>query len=124
MNRMQKPLSPHLQIYSPQLTSVLSILHRFTGVGFTAALVLACAWLHALSEGMDAYASFCSWISQPLIKGILYLVLGSVYYHMINGIRYLLWSMGHGFELRSVYNSGWIVCACVCILIALTVYFS
>ncbi len=121
---MQKPLSPHLQIYSPQLTSILSILHRFTGVGFTAALVLICAWLHALSEGMDAYASFCNWANDPFIKVILYTMLASVYYHMINGIRYLFWSLGRGFELRSVYSSGWIVCACVFILTVLTVLFS
>ncbi len=121
---MQKPLSPHLQIYAPQLTSVLSILHRFTGLGFTAALILTCAWLHALSEGPDSYANFCIWADEPFIKVVLYTMLASVYYHTVNGIRYLIWSLGYGFALRSVYNSGWIVCACVFILTALTVYFS
>lgn len=121
---MQKPLSPHLQIYAPQLTSVISILHRFTGLSFIAAFVLVCAWLHALSEGQDSYSSFCSWASQPVIKVTLYAMLASVYYHMMNGIRYLMWSLGYGFELRSVYTSGWLVCICVIILTALTVYFS
>ena len=121
---MQKPLSPHLQIYAPQLTSVLSILHRFTGVSFSAALALICAWLHALSEGPDSYFDFCTWAGEPFIRGVLYTMLASVYYHMVNGIRYLLWSIGYGFELRSVYKGGWIVCACVLVLTFLTVYFS
>jgi succinate dehydrogenase / fumarate reductase cytochrome b subunit len=120
---MQRPLSPHLQIYAPQLTSVLSILHRFTGLGFIAALVLTCAWLYALSEGQDSYTNFCTWASQPFIKVVLYMILASVYYHMVNGIRYLMWSLGYGFEQRSVYSSGWLVCTCVFTLIALTVYF-
>ncbi len=121
---MQKPLSPHLQIYSPQLTSVLSILHRFTGLGFVVALILTCTWLCALSDGQDAYGEFCAFMNQPLIKVMLYMILACVYYHLLNGVRYLIWSIGKGFELRSVYNSGWIVCVFVFALILLTVYFS
>jgi succinate dehydrogenase / fumarate reductase cytochrome b subunit len=120
---MQRPMSPHLQIYSPQLTSVLSILHRLTGLGFTVGLILTCAWLYALSKGPIAYSDFCSWLNLPFVKVIIYLILGSVYYHMLNGIRYLVWSLGKGFELSSVYSSGWIICALVFVLIVLTVFF-
>ena len=118
---MQRPLSPHLQIYSPQLTSVLSILHRLTGLGFTVGLALTCAWLYALSKGPIAYSDFCSWLNQPFVKAIIYLILTSIYYHMLNGIRYLVWSLGKGFELSSVYYSGWIVCILVFFLTILTI---
>jgi succinate dehydrogenase / fumarate reductase cytochrome b subunit len=120
---MQRPLSPHLQIYSPQLTSVLSILHRLTGLGFTVGLILTCAWLFALSVGPVEYNNFCGWLSQPFVKTIIYLILASIYYHMLNGIRYLVWSLGKGFELSSVYYSGWIVCSLVLVLTVLTVFF-
>lgn len=119
---MQKPLSPHLQIYSPQLTSVLSILHRATGIVFTIALILVCFWLYALSEGQSSYNAFCTWMEQPFIKIVTYLILASVYYHLLNGIRYLMWSIGEGFELRTVYNSGWIVFVLALALTILTVF--
>jgi succinate dehydrogenase / fumarate reductase cytochrome b subunit len=119
---MQKPLSPHLQIYRPQLTSILSILHRFTGLGFVIALIITCAWLYALSEGEIAFHNFCAWLNQPPIKTFLYLILACVYYHSLNGIRYLMWSLGKGFALHTVYNSGWIVCALVFALIVMTVF--
>lgn len=117
---MQKPLSPHLQIYKPQLTSILSILHRLTGLGFMVGLILICAWLYVLSEGPVEYNNFCDWLNQPLVKAIIYLILASVYYHMLNGMRYLVWSLGKGFELSSVYSSGWIICALAFILTVLT----
>ena len=118
----QKPLSPHLQIYAPQLTSVMSILHRFTGIGFAAALCLTCAWLYTLSQGEASYLNFCSWLKTPVLKLLLYAVLASVYYHLLNGVRYLIWSIGEGFELRTVYNSGWLVASLVFTLTLLTVF--
>jgi succinate dehydrogenase / fumarate reductase, cytochrome b subunit len=119
---MQKPLSPHLQIYSPQLTSVMSILHRLTGLGFVAALILTCVWLYSLSDGYLTYNDFCTFTEHPAAKLMLYLVLASVYYHLLNGVRYLMWSIGEGFELRTVYNTGWIVSALVFTLTVLTVF--
>lgn len=107
---MQRPLSPHLQVYKPQLTSVLSILHRIAGLGFLVALILVCAWIYALTEGKESYEYFCYWLQQPLIKFILHLILISVYYHLLNGIRYLVWSLGKGFSLRVIYRSGLIIC--------------
>ena len=120
---MQRPLSPHLQIYSPQLTSVLSILHRLTGLGVTAGLILTCAWLFALSVGPAVYNNFCGWLNQPFVKAIIYLILASIYYHMLNGMRYLVWSLGKGFELSSVYSSGWVVCSLALVLTVLTIFF-
>lgn len=119
---MLKPLSPHLQIYKPQLTSILSILHRITGLGFVVALIATCVWLYTLSEGEATYQNFCTWINQPLTKVALYLILFCVYYHLFNGIRYLIWSLGKGFSLHAIYNSGWIVCALTFTLIIMTVF--
>ncbi len=120
---MQKPLSPHLQIYSPQLTSVLSILHRFSGVGFVLAIILTCLWLYKLTQGESAYLNFCDWMEQGFVKFIFYLILASVYYHILNGLRYLMWSLGEGFELKTVYKSGWSVVALTIILLIITVFF-
>jgi succinate dehydrogenase / fumarate reductase cytochrome b subunit len=119
---MQSPLSPHLQIYSPQLTSVLSILHRLSGLGFVAAMILTTLWLYALSSGQTAYLCLCSWIEPLPVQIVLYCILASVYYHLLNGIRYLIWSMGQGYELQTVYSSGWIVVSLVFTLILLTVF--
>lgn len=119
---MQRPLSPHLQIYKPQLTSVLSILHRITGAVFLMALFLFCAWLCALSAGEKIYISFCNWLSNPFIKAFFYLMLASAYYHLLNGIRYLMWSLGTGFKLKTVYKTGWTVCFFTLLLTLITVF--
>lgn len=117
----RRPLSPHLQIYRPQLTSVLSILHRLTGIGFIAALCLTCIWLYALSMGETYYKNFYQWWQNPLIKPIFYGILASVYYHLLNGVRYLIWSIGTGYKLRTIYNSGWLIVASVFTLLLLTI---
>ena len=104
-----RPLSPHLQIYRPQLTSVLSIFHRGTGVFLSIGIVALVYWLTALSQGPDSYASAVAvFVSMP---GKL-LLLGwtlSFFFHLLNGVRHLFWDAGKGFELSQVYSSGWIV---------------
>ncbi len=106
MKQDPRPLSPHLQVYKPQLTSMLSILHRGTGIvlGF-GALVLS-LYLVAVATGPASFqyfhAFFHSWI------GELSLLVGSgcLYYHLCNGIRHLFWDCGRGFALPTVYASG------------------
>ena len=106
-----RPLSPHLQIYRWQLTSVLSILHRFTGVALSVGAILLVWWLGAASDGPEAYAS----VQQFSARGSgLLLLFGwtvALFYHLCNGIRHLVWDTGHGLELTSVYAGGWIVLA-------------
>lgn len=118
----ENPLSPHLQIYAPQLTSVMSILHRVTGIGFAAALCLTCVWIYALSQGESSYLNFCKCLEQPVMKLIFYAILTCVYYHLLNGMRYLVWSIGKGYDLGTVYKSGYLIAALVLILTILTVY--
>ncbi len=106
-----RPLSPHLQIYKPQITSVLSILHRGTGVVLAAGTIALVYWLSALALGENSYAyahyHFSSWYGQIALLGWSI----SFYYHLFNGIRHLFWDAGYGFELPTLYLSGWVVVA-------------
>jgi succinate dehydrogenase / fumarate reductase cytochrome b subunit len=104
-----RPLSPHLQIYRWQLTSVLSILHRASGIALGAGAILIVWWLGAASDGPEAYTAFQSFIGSWF--GLLLLFGWSValFYHLCNGIRHLWWDSGRGLELKSVYISGWTV---------------
>lgn len=104
-----RPISPHLQIYQPQLTSVLSIAHRGTGVALCAGLFLLAYWLVALALGPSAYAEAQAAIGSPLGRFALFLWTFCFFYHMCNGVRHLVWDAGLGFELDQVYLSGKIV---------------
>lgn len=105
----QRPLSPHLQIYRLQLTSLLSITHRATGIGLAVGAPVLTWWLMALATGAEAYGNFTMVFSNGL--GIAFLVgwTWALFYHLANGIRHLFWDMGTGLELTSTYTSGWVV---------------
>ena len=94
MARDDRPLSPDLQIYRPQLTSVLSITHRLTA-----------------AAGPSAYAALhgflASWLGLLLLLGWTF----SLFFHLCNGIRHLFWDAGYGFDLQTIYASGWAVVA-------------
>ncbi|EDP62793.1 succinate dehydrogenase, cytochrome b subunit [alpha proteobacterium BAL199] len=118
MSADRRPLSPHLQIYKPQLTSVLSISHRATGVGLAAGLLLLTWWLLAAAAGPDSFAVvqdfLGSWLGYLILFGFSYALM----FHLCNGVRHLFWDAGWGFELDTVYKSGWAV---VIASVALTV---
>ena len=111
MNSDPRPLSPHLQVYRWQLTSVMSILHRASGVALAAGAILLVWWLGAASDGPEAYAGvqgfLGSWVGRVLLFGWSL----ALFYHLCNGLRHLVWDTGRGLELRSVYASGWAVVA-------------
>ena len=115
-----RPLSPHLQVYRWQLTSVLSILHRFSGVALSAGTILLVWWLVAAAEGPAAYAGvqhfLASWIGRVLLFGWTV----ALYYHLCNGLRHLWWDTGRGLDLPSVYRGGWAVLAGTAVLTILT----
>ena len=115
-----RPLSPHLQVYRWQLTSVLSILHRAAGVALAAGTILLIWWLVAAAMGPGAYAGirgfFGSWIGRVLLFGWTV----ALYYHLCNGIRHLLWDSGHGLDLPQVYAGGWAVVAATAALTIVT----
>ena len=105
---LNRPLSPHLHIYRPQMTSVLSITHRATGIVLASGAVLFFCWLMAASIGPEAfvmiYGLLGSWFGQLLLWGITF----SLFYHLCNGMRHLAWDMGWGFGLDKVQISGWL----------------
>ena len=101
-----RPLSPHLQIYKPQLTSVLSILHRATGVFLTIGTVLLSYWLVAAASSPKAYEHAQGIIGSMLGQLLLFLWTLALFYHFCNGIRHLFWDAGYGLEIESVYRSG------------------
>lgn len=102
----QRPLSPHLQVYKPQLTSILSILHRATGVFLSLGLVVFVYWLLALA-GNPALADKIISFFQSFIGGLaLFAWVFAFCYHFCNGIRHLFWDVGKGFDIPTVYRSG------------------
>lgn len=104
-----RPISPHLQIYRPQITSVLSITHRATGVFLTLGALALVYWLANVAGGADSYASAQAWFGSLLGRLLLLGWLFSFYYHLGNGIRHLVWDSGHGYEIETLTRSGYIV---------------
>lgn len=108
---VRHPLSPHLSVYRPEITSVLSILHRFAGLILGLAMVALAAFLAAAAAGPEAFAATVSLFST--VPGYVFLaaVSAAFFYHLANGVRHLFWDAGYGFELRNVRRSGWFVVA-------------
>lgn len=104
-----RPLSPHLQVYRPQLTSVLSISHRFTGILLSLGMIVVVLWLLALAAGPEAFDRLIAALSSPIGLIALAVWTFSLFYHLLNGVRHLLWDAGWLLDLRGAYASGWIV---------------
>ena len=111
MMQAERPLSPHLQIYKPQISSVLSILHRATGLALAAGAVFLVWWLVAAAGGEADFAApswfFGSWLGVIFLLGWCF----SFFFHLCNGIRHLAWDAGYGFEIATFYRSGYAVVA-------------
>lgn len=104
-----RPLSPHLTIYRPQMSSISSILVRISGVSLSFGFVLIVWWLLAASTNIKYFESANSILSSWF--GIVVLI-GSVWalcYHSLGGIRHLIWDMGYGFDLKTADRMGWAV---------------
>ena len=111
MKRQTAPLAPHIQIYRPQLTSVLSFSHRVTGIVLSAGSILLVAWLVAAATGPHAFSGARAIVHSPGGSFLLLLWTFSLFFHLCNGIRHLFWDAGLGFDLRAIYFSGWAVIA-------------
>ena len=115
-----RPLSPHLQIYRPQLTSVLSITHRATGIFLAIGMLLLSYWLTAAAYGPEAFAQAQQLIGSIPGQLLLFAWSWSLFYHLCNGIRHLFWDAGYGFDIPTVYKSGWTVVVASVVLTLLT----
>ncbi len=120
MTTRNRPLSPHLQIYKLPLSAQLSISHRITGVILCGGAVLLTYWLMAATYGPDAFATaqaiLGSWIGRLVLLGVVF----SLWYHLANGIRHLIWDAGSGLELPQLRTSGLIVVAIAVVLTVAT----
>ncbi len=94
---VERPLSPHLFIYKPMLTMMMSIVHRITGVGLYFGTLLLAWWLIAAASGPNAYAGIGSFMSSFVGPLILFGYTWALIHHMLGGIRHLIWDTGHGF---------------------------
>ena len=103
-----RPLSPHLSVYRPQLTSVMSILHRITGIVLSLSTLLLVLWLAALSAGPEAFARADALTGNILVQLIIMGGVFAFFYHLCNGIRHLWWDMGKGLAIEEAYRSGWV----------------
>ena len=123
-NKQNRPISPHLTIYRPQFTSVLSILHRITGLGLLLGLLLVALWFLAVSLG-ESYFIFYSEImlSWP-VKLVLIASAWAIWYHTCAGIRHLFWDMGIGLETKYINISAWAVLVLSAFLFSITLFFS
>ena len=109
MNDSKNPLSPHLQIYRWHISSLLSITHRISGVINLLALFLIFFWLIFLSLGENNYQSFLLIINSFIGKFILIGFTWSMSFHLLSGIRHLVWDLGYGFEIKTANITGVIV---------------
>ncbi len=116
----QRPLSPHLMIYKPQLTSIMSITHRATGTALALGSLMVVWWIVALATGAGYYnfvqSILTSWFGQLVLFGFTV----AVFYHLSNGIRHLFWDFGYNLTIEGVHRSGYMVLASTVILTALT----
>ena len=106
MNDSKNPLSPHLQIYRWHISSLLSITHRISGIINLLALILIFFWFIVISLGEINYELFLLIINSFLGKFILIGFTWSMSFHLLSGIRHLVWDMGYGFEIKTANISG------------------
>ena len=109
MTDSKRPLSPHLQIYKPQLTSILSISHRITGLILSGFSIIIPITLYFIISGENIFNDFKLILSHYFFKLFFIFIIFVLSYHFTNGIRHLLWDLGLGLEIKESYLSGYIV---------------
>jgi len=112
----QRPLSPHLLIYRPQITSVLSITHRFAGVALSFGALVLTYWLTSAAYGPEAFARAQGALGSWFGRLVLFALTFALFFHLCNGIRHLAWDVGWGFEMNQLRATGWLVVAAALVL--------
>ena len=115
---VERPLSPHLTIYKPMLTMLMSIAHRITGFGLYFGTLLLAWWLLAAASGPNAYAGIGSFMSSFIGRIVLFGYTWALMHHMLGGIRHLMWDTGHGF---GEHEREWLAIATIAGSISLTI---
>ena len=121
VNRGNRPLSPHLQIYRPQLTSVTSILTRITGNALLVGALLIVWWLLAASAGPEYFAVVDGVVTSWFGKLVFFGSIWALWYHTLAGVRHLIWDNGIGLDLETAEKMGWAVIGGSVVLTLLTI---
>ena len=121
VNRGNRPLSPHLTIYRPQMTSISSIFVRITGNALLAATLLLIAWLLAASTSAAAFEWVQCVITSWFGDLVFLLSIWALWYHVLGGLRHLIWDTGRGLELKTAERMGWMMIIGSLLLTAFTV---
>ena len=100
-----RPLSPHLQVYRPQLTSIMSIMHRASGAVLATGSLLVALWLVALAAGAAVFDPVADAMQHPLGQLVVFGYSLALVYHGLNGIRHLMWDLRIGLEIKQVYQA-------------------
>jgi succinate dehydrogenase / fumarate reductase, cytochrome b subunit len=113
---VQRPISPHLQVYKPQITSVLSIMHRISGISNIVGLILVSLLFIAAPYGRAEFEMVSGVVFSWPGKVVLGLFTLSLSYHLCNGVRHLVWDTGRGLDMQSVRRSAVVVLVVAAIL--------
>lgn len=107
----QRPLSPFMigPYYKPQMTSMLSIVHRLTGLALSFGVLLLVTWLVCLASGADCYNMVAPHLTAWYGKLLLVAFTWALLYHFCNGIRHLVWDLGKGLDMPTAEKTGWAV---------------
>ena len=106
MQNNNNPLSPHLEIYKWQISSLLSITHRIVGVINILAITLICIWILSLLVGENSYEITQLFLRSIFGKFIIVFLCWTFSFHILNEIRHLIWDMGYGFDLKVTKITG------------------
>lgn len=121
VNRGNRPLSPHLTIYRPQLTSMSSILVRVTGIALVVSAMLVVWWLLAAATSEAYFAVADRVITSFVGDVVMVLSLWGLWYHSLGGLRHLIWDQGVGLEIETAEKLGWVVVIGSFVLTVLTI---
>lgn len=107
VNRGNRPLSPHLTIYRPQLTSMTSILTRITGNALIVGMLMIVWWLLAAATNADYFATADAVLTSWFGDLVLFLSTWALWYHLLGGVRHLIWDNAVGLDLETAYTLGY-----------------
>ena len=107
-HEVERPLSPHLQIYRPMLTMMMSIAHRISGASLAVGFALLTWWLVAISLGPEAYSTVETFFSSLPGRALLFLFTWALIHHMLGGIRHLIWDTGTALDKTSIEVAAWL----------------
>lgn len=98
-------MSPHLTVWRWHITMATSILHRATGVALYVGALIAAAWAVSLAGGPESYATFMGLMASPLGRLVMFGLTVAILYHLANGVRHLVWDLGHGLDIKAASSS-------------------